>query len=133
MIRYTRGNLLESPAEALVNTVNEVGVLGKGIALMFREAFPESARAYEEACKAKEVRIGRMFVTENRTFEGPRWIINFPTKKHWRQPSKLEWIVEGLKYLRRVIQENGIRSIAVRTGITPPGDLEACMPDLLLE
>ncbi len=112
-MRFVQGNLLESKVEALVNTVNTVGVMGKGIALMFKEAFPANFLAYEDACKRKDVRIGRMFVTENRTFEGPHWIINFPTKKHWRQPSKLEWIVEGLKDLRRVIQEHQIRSIAL--------------------
>lgn len=110
---FLRGNLLESQAEALVNSVNTVGVMGKGIALMFKEAFPENFRDYEDACKRKEVRVGRMFVTENRALEGPHWIINFPTKKHWRQPSKLEWIIEGLKDLRRVIQDYNIRSIAL--------------------
>jgi len=113
MMRFIQGNLIESRVDALVNTVNTVGVMGKGIALMFKEAFPANFRAYEDACKRKEVRIGRMFVTENRAFEGPHWIINFPTKKHWRQASKLEWIVEGLKDLRRVIQERQIRSIAL--------------------
>lgn len=112
-MRFVKGNLLDAKVEALVNTVNTVGVMGKGIALMFKEAFPANFRAYKAACKTTQVRIGRMFVTENRKFEGPRWIINFPTKKHWRQASKLEWIVEGLKDLRRVIQENGIRSIAL--------------------
>jgi O-acetyl-ADP-ribose deacetylase (regulator of RNase III) len=113
MMKFTQGNLLEAPAEALVNTVNTVGVMGKGIALMFKEAFPENFRAYEDACKHKEVRVGRMFVTETSSLEGPRWIINFPTKKHWRQSSKLEWIVEGLGDLRRVIQDRNIRSIAL--------------------
>ena len=97
MIRYTQGNLLEAPAEALVNTVNEVGVMGKGIALMFREAFPVNTRVYEETAKAGDVRVGRVLVTENHALVGPRWIINFPTKKHWRQPSKLEWVRDGLK------------------------------------
>lgn len=113
MIRYTQGNLLEDSSEALVNTVNEVGVMGKGIALMFRERFPESAKAYEAACKDKQVRVGRMFVTKTPALWGPRWIINFPTKKHWRHPSKLEWIRTGLRDLVRVIQENEIRSIAL--------------------
>lgn len=113
MIRFTQGNLLESSAEALVNTVNTVGVMGKGIALMFKEAFPENFEAYEDACNAGRVQTGRMFVTERRQLLGPRWIINFPTKKHWRHPSKMEWIVEGLDDLKRVILENGIRSIAV--------------------
>ena len=113
MMKFTQGNLLEAPVEALVNTVNTVGVMGKGIALMFKEAFPGNFHAYEDACKHKEVKIGHMFVTENRTFSGPRWIINFPTKKHWRQSSKLEWIIEGLGDLRKVIREHEIRSIAL--------------------
>ena len=104
MITFRQGNLLQAPVEALVNTVNTVGVMGKGIALMFKEAFPANFRAYEEACKRKEVRVGHMFVTENLALEGPHWLINFPSKQHWRQPSKLEWIVEGLKDLRRVIE-----------------------------
>jgi len=112
-MRFVQGNLLDAKADALVNTVNTVGVMGKGIALMFKEAFPANFRAYEDACKRKEVRIGRMFVTERQALEGPHWIINFPTKKHWRQPSKIEWIVDGLQDLRRMIQEHNIRSIAL--------------------
>jgi O-acetyl-ADP-ribose deacetylase (regulator of RNase III) len=113
MITFRQGNLLEAQVEALVNTVNTVGVMGKGIALMFKEAFPANFRAYEEACQRKELRTGRMFVTENPALQGPRWLINFPSKKHWRQPSKLEWIVEGLQDLRRVIGELNIHSIAL--------------------
>src|SRR5437016_4268292 len=113
MITYTEGNLLEAQVEALVNTVNTVGVMGKGIALMFKEAFPANFRAYEDACKRKQIKIGKMFVTETHAFEGPRWIINFPTKRHWRQPSKIEWIVEGLQDLRRIVREHSIRSIAL--------------------
>lgn len=113
MIEFLQGNLLEAKVEALVNTVNTLGIMGKGIALMFKEAFPANFRAYEAACKRKEVKIGRMFVTERATFDGPRWIINFPTKKNWRQPSKLEWIVEGLRDLQNVVAEKGIRSIAL--------------------
>ena len=113
MIRYVQGNLLRSDAKALVNTVNEVGVMGKGVALMFRDAYPESARLYQEASKAGQVQVGRMHVTPNPELVGPRWIINFPTKKHWRNPSKLEWVREGLKDLVRVIAEHGITSIAL--------------------
>ncbi len=113
MIRYTQGNLLDAPAEAVVNTVNTVGVMGKGIALMFREAFPENYKAYEAACKRGEVVIGKMFVTENHALTGPRHIINFPTKKHWIHPSRLEWVEEGLQDLERVIREKGIRSVAL--------------------
>jgi O-acetyl-ADP-ribose deacetylase (regulator of RNase III) len=113
MIKYTQGNLLEASTEALINTVNEVGVMGKGIALMFRESFPENARAYEAACRAGNVRVGKMFVIKERDLTGERWIINFPTKKHWRHPSRVEWICEGLRDLARVIHEMGIRSVAV--------------------
>ena len=113
MIRYTQGNLLEASADALVNTVNEVGVMGKGIALMFRESFPENNRIYEAACKAHEVQISRMLVTRDRDLTGERWIIKKKKKKHWRNPSKLEWIRSGLKDLVRVIGEHNIRSVAV--------------------
>jgi O-acetyl-ADP-ribose deacetylase (regulator of RNase III) len=113
MMRFAQGNLLEAPVEALVNTVNTVGVMGKGIALMFKEAFPTNFRAYEDACKHRDIVVGKMFVTETGRLNGPRWIINFPTKKHWRQPSKLEWIVDGLKDLRRVIDTHSIQSVAL--------------------
>jgi O-acetyl-ADP-ribose deacetylase (regulator of RNase III) len=113
MIRYTSGNLLEAKAEALVNTVNTVGVMGKGIALMFREAFEDNFHAYAAACKRGEVQVGRMFVTERHAVLGPRWIINFPTKQDWRSKTRLQWIVDGLVDLRRVVVDNNIRSIAV--------------------
>jgi O-acetyl-ADP-ribose deacetylase (regulator of RNase III) len=114
MIRFTQGNLLEDSAQALVNTVNTVGIMGKGVALMFKEAYPENFKAYEAACKSKEVQLGKMFVTERRgEMFGPKWIINFPTKADWRFPSKMEWIVQGLEDLRRVVKEKGIKSIAL--------------------
>jgi O-acetyl-ADP-ribose deacetylase (regulator of RNase III) len=113
MIHYTHGNLLEAKTAALVNTVNTVGVMGKGIALMFKERFIENFRLYAAACKNNEVRVGRMFVTHPNELDGPTWIINFPTKQHWRAPSTMEWIVEGLKDLRSFIVENQVRSIAV--------------------
>jgi O-acetyl-ADP-ribose deacetylase (regulator of RNase III) len=113
MITFIQGNLLQSDAEALVNTVNTVGVMGKGVALMFKEAFPENFKAYEKACKDGDVQVGRMFVTERQKLIGPKWIINFPTKKHWRHPSKIEWVEEGLEDLKRVIVEKQIRSLAL--------------------
>lgn len=113
MITFTQGNLLNANVEALVNTVNTVGIMGKGIALMFKEAFPENFRTYAAACKRGEVKIGTVFVTEGQRLGGPKWIINFPTKEHWRGSSKIEWIAEGLKDLVRVIREHGIRSIAL--------------------
>jgi O-acetyl-ADP-ribose deacetylase (regulator of RNase III) len=113
MIEFTHGNLLEAKVDALVNTVNTVGVMGKGVALMFKEAFPKNFKSYEAACKQKEVRVGHMFVTETGDLIGPKWIINFPTKQHWRGDSKMEWIDAGLEDLKRVIVEKGIRSIAI--------------------
>lgn len=109
MIRATSGNLLDADVQAVVNTVNTIRVMGKGIALMFKERFPANFDAYSRACKAREVEVGRMFVTDSEMLDGPRWIINFPTKRHWRHPSKLEWIDAGLEDLRRVIAVNGIR------------------------
>ena len=113
MITFTRGNLLEAEAEAVVNTVNTVGIMGKGIALMFRRQFPDNFKAYARACKAGEVRIGNMFVTEQKDMFDPRRIINFPTKTHWRVKTRIEWVQDGLKDLIRVIDERGIRSIAI--------------------
>lgn len=114
MIRFTRGNLLEADAEALVNTVNTVGIMGKGIALMFKERFPENFRAYAAACSRNEVQLGRIFVTERPNLVGePRWILNFPTKKHWRNRTRIGWIESGLEDLRKIIIEKGVRSIAV--------------------
>lgn len=113
MIRFVTGNLLSSESEALVNTVNTVGIMGKGIALMFKDAYPENFRAYEVACKEGRVEVGRVFVTERHDLVGPRWIVNFPTKKHWRHGSKLEWIAQGLDDLVSVTEQHGIRSIAL--------------------
>lgn len=113
MITFTQGNLLEARAEALVNTVNTVGIMGKGIALMFKERFPENFRLYAAACKAGAVRTGKMFVTEPNEIDGPRWIINFPTKRHWRSDSRISWIDEGLTDLRRFLVHNGVKSVAV--------------------
>src|SRR3954451_22156698 len=105
MISFAQGNLLEAKVEALVNAVNTVGVMGKGIALMFKEAFPENFTAYEAACRRGEVQVGRMLVSARQQLTGPKWIINFPTKKHWRNPSRIEWIEDGLADLKRVIAE----------------------------
>ncbi len=113
MITFTQGNLLAARAEALVNTVNTVGVMGKGIALMFKERFDENFRRYAAACKAKEVQTGKMFVTQVHELDGPRWIVNFPTKQHWRAPSRMEWIVEGLQDLKRFLIEQQVKSIAI--------------------
>ena len=80
---------------------------------MFKEAYPENFKAYEDACRLKEVQLGKMFVTERRQMFGPKWIINFPTKAHWRFPSQMDWIVQGLDDLKRVIAEKHIKSVAL--------------------
>jgi O-acetyl-ADP-ribose deacetylase (regulator of RNase III) len=114
MIKPTKGNLLEAPAEALVNTVNTVGVMGKGIALQFRQAYPQMHRAYEKACEEKEIRLGHVQLYDlGGLAGGPRWIINFPTKGHWRAASRLADIESGLADLVASVRKLGIRSIAV--------------------
>jgi O-acetyl-ADP-ribose deacetylase (regulator of RNase III) len=113
MIKYTQGNLLEADVEALVNTVNTVGVMGKGIALMFKERFAKNMTIYAQACKAKQVQTGKMLVTETGELIGPKWVVNFPTKQDWRKPSKLEWVIEGLADLKAFIINNHVHSIAI--------------------
>lgn len=113
MIEYKTGDILREDAEALVNTVNCVGVMGRGIALQFKKAHPENFEAYAAACKNGEVQPGRMFVYETGTLTNPRYIINFPTKRHWRGKSRLEDIEAGLQALTKVIQKRNIGSIAL--------------------
>lgn len=113
MIELAKGNLLTADAEALVNTVNCVGYMGKGIALQFKQAFPENFKAYEKACRVNEVKPGRMFIFETGSMVNPRYIINFPTKRHWRGKSRIEDIDSGLSALAADVERLGIRSIAV--------------------
>lgn len=113
MIELIRGNLLETEAEALVNTVNCVGAMGKGIALQFKQAFPDNFKAYQAACRAGDMAPGKMFVHATSGLVNPRYIINFPTKRHWRGQSRLEDIEFGLKALIAEVQRLGIHSIAV--------------------
>lgn len=114
MIHYKTGNLLDSEAEALVNTVNTVGVMGKGIALQFKNMFPNNFKLYSCACKNKEVKVGQLLVIEDESLlVGKKIIINFPTKTNWRLPSEYQYIEEGLKELVKVIIEKNIKSIAI--------------------
>ena len=113
MIRFTSGNILDAEVEALVNTVNCVGIMGRGIALQFKHAFPENFRAYGAACQRKAVEPGRMFVFDTGELMLPRYIINFPTKRHWRGKSRMEDIDSGLVALVEEIRTRGIRTIAV--------------------
>ena len=113
MIHFKTGDILAEDVEALVNTVNCVGVMGRGIALQFKKRFPDNFRAYSEACGRREVQPGRMFVFDTRRLTNPRYIINFPTKRHWRGNSRLEDIEAGLSDLARQIRESGVHSVAV--------------------
>jgi O-acetyl-ADP-ribose deacetylase (regulator of RNase III) len=113
MIELKRGDILEAEAEALVNTVNCVGVMGRGIALQFRKAFPDNFKVYEAACKREDVRPGKMLTYETGLLAGPRFIINFPTKQDWRSKSRIEDIDSGLRSLVKEIKDRGIRSVAV--------------------
>lgn len=112
MIHFTKGNILKSDAEALVNTVNTVGIMGKGIALAFKIEFPENYKIYRKACDNKELKTGNVLVTTTGRFS-PKYIINFPTKQHWRGISKMEYITEGMKDLVEAIRQNNIKSIAI--------------------
>lgn len=113
MIEYKTGDILADDAEALVNTVNCVGIMGRGIALQFKNAFPKNFDAYERACERHEIQPGRMFVYQNESLANPRYIINFPTKRHWRGKSRIEDIESGLTALVEEIKARQIRSIAV--------------------
>jgi O-acetyl-ADP-ribose deacetylase (regulator of RNase III) len=113
MITYHTGDLLQAPAQALVNTVNTVGVMGKGIALQFKEQFKENLRAYLKACKEGTLEPGKLLVVRDHTLEGgEKVIVNFPTKTNWKQKSKYDYIEDGLRELARIIPEYGIESIA---------------------
>jgi O-acetyl-ADP-ribose deacetylase (regulator of RNase III) len=113
MIRYTKGNLLNAKTDALVNTVNTVGVMGKGIALQFKNAFPHNYKVYKKACAEGALDVGKLLFVKEETLERSSWIINFPTKKHWKGNSKYEYIELGLAELVRTIGGYPIRSIAL--------------------
>ena len=112
MIHFRKGNILEADTEALVNTVNTVGVMGKGIALAFKKAFPDNFEYYKKACDNKELNTGDLLITQTGKIT-PKYIINFPTKVHWKEKSKMEYIEQGMKRLVQVIDEKEIRSIAI--------------------
>lgn len=112
-IELRTGDILKADAEAIVNTVNCVGIMGRGIALQFKNAFPANFRAYALACGDGEVQPGKMFVFDTGSFTNPRYIINFPTKRHWKGKSRIEDIDSGLAALAREIGERGIKSVAI--------------------
>jgi O-acetyl-ADP-ribose deacetylase (regulator of RNase III) len=133
MIRFTTGDILAEDVEALVNTVNCVGIMGRGIALQFKKAFGANFKAYQAACKRQEVQPGRMFVFETNTMTNPRFIINFPTKRHWRGKSRIEDIEYGLHALVEEIRSRRIRSIAVPPLGSGLGGLDWADVRLLIE
>lgn len=113
MIEFTSGDILKDDVDAIVNTVNCVGIMGRGIALQFKNAWPENFKAYEAACKREEVQPGRMFVYEVGQLTTPRYIINFPTKRHWRSHSRLDDVDAGLVALVAEVRRLELRSIAI--------------------
>lgn len=132
-MNYTKGNILESNAEVIVNPVNIVGVMGKGLALQFKQKFPHNYKIYKEACKNKTIDIGKSLLVDESTLEQKKFILNFPTKKHWSNPSKIEYIEEGLKDLVKIIQNNNFESMAIPALGCGLGGLEWENVKLLLE
>jgi len=114
MITYITGNILASNAQALINTVNTVGIMGKGLALQFKDAYPSNFTAYQKACKQGDIAIGKLFVTIDQNLKsGEKIIINFPTKKDWRNPSEYIFIEQGLDDLVKIIKKQNIKSVAI--------------------
>lgn len=109
MITYISGDLFQSPARVLVNTVNTVGVMGKGIAKEFKFLFPEMFSKYRELCESQRLQIGNLFLYKTPN----KWVLNFPTKKHWRQPAHPEYIEKGLQKLVSIYEKTGIYSVAM--------------------
>lgn len=113
MIKFLQGDLLQSDAEALVNTVNTVGVMGKGIALQFKNQYPKNYKLYKEACKKGELKVGEVLVVKDGDILREKYIVNFPTKEHWRSPSEIAYIQQGLEALKESIKDYNIKSIAI--------------------
>lgn len=112
MWKYKRGNILRDVSEALVNPVNCVGIMGAGLALQFKHTFPVNFQAYVNACEDKKLKLGQMFIFKT-NLDNPKFIINFPTKYHWRDSSRVQDIEDGLESLSKVILKNSIKSIAI--------------------
>ncbi len=108
MYQYVEGNLFETPAQTLVNTVNTVGAMGKGIAKEFKRLFPEMFVEYQKHCESKDLRVGSLWLYQTRN----KWVLNFPTKTHWRQPSNMEYLEAGLKTFAARYNEMRITSVA---------------------
>jgi O-acetyl-ADP-ribose deacetylase (regulator of RNase III) len=134
MIRYITGNIMDSSAEGLVNTVNTVGVMGKGIALQFKQAFPHSFNAYKQACMNGQLTTGKILaVKDSELIMGERLIINFPTKQHWRMPSRYEYVDSGLSALVAYLKDHPLKSLAMPALGCGNGGLEWLKVKLLIE
>ena len=112
-MNYTQGNILESDAEVIINPVNTVGVMGKGLALQFKKKFPKNYKIYKEACQNNAIDVGKLLLVDESNLTERKFIINFPTKKHWRNASKIEYIEEGLRDLVKIIKANTFESMAI--------------------
>ncbi len=112
-LEFKNSDIFETEAEALVNTVNCVGVMGRGLALQFKKRYPDNFKVYKAACDRDEVVPGKMFVHQRMALDFPKFIINFPTKRHWRGKSRIEDIQSGMKDLSRLLREHQIRSVAI--------------------
>lgn len=113
MIVIMHGDILKADAEALVNTVNCIGIMGKGIALQFKKAFPENFLHYKAVCDRKELQPGKLFIYETSRLYNPKYIVNFPTKNHWKEKSQITYIETGLSALMEEIRKRSISSIAI--------------------
>lgn len=131
MIEFVKGNILNSNSEVIINTVNTVGVMGKGIALQFKKAYPDNFTQYKNACENGELKIGKLNIFETGKIS-PKYIINFPTKYHWRNPSKLSYIEDGLDELVRIVKEKDFKSIAIPPLGSGNGKLEWCIVKSLI-
>ena len=133
MIEYKNGDILREDVEAIVNTVNCVGIMGRGLALQFKNKFPQNLKEYQLACTNKEVQLGKMFVHQTGQLINPKYIINFPTKGHWKQNSKIEDISNGLDDLITIIEKYSIKSIAIPPLGSGLGGLDWKMVKKLIE
>ena len=133
MIEYKNGDILREDVEAIVNTVNCVGIMGRGLALQFKNKFPQNFKEYQLACTNKEVQLGKMFVHQTGQLINPKYIINFPTKGHWKQNSKIEDISNGLDDLTTIIEKYSIKSIAIPPLGSGLGGLDWKMVKKLIE
>lgn len=133
MLRWTGESLFVSPAQTLVNTVNTVGVMGKGIALEFKTRYPEMFERYKNFCKTGALKTGQLYLYKSPS----KWVLNFPTKQDWRRGSKLEWIEQGLKNFVETYQQRGITSISFpqlgtgNGGLTWDPDVKSLMEEHL--